>query len=203
MQLGNKIVWTLLMTFLLQSYSSYGEPFERKMIDHVIDGDTILFISGESGRLIGIDAPERNQLFYSEATEFLGKMLTDPNVNIEYDKDKRDKYGRLLIYLYLPNGANVNDIMLENGLAKIYFFPPNLAQREKMIAIQREALEKRIGLWEIEPEGDEEYYVGDPKTLLFHRPSDKIVKKIKRPVIFKTRFDAFGAGYGVHRPCHP
>ena len=197
------LAWALLLVFLSYSSPTFSEPFESKTVAEVIDGDTVVFSSGEHARLIGIDTPERDQLFYDEAKEFLRNTLSDPNVTIEFDKDKRDRYGRLLIYLYLPDGTNVNDLLVENGLAKLYFFLPNLAHRDRLISILQGAIDSRLGLWANEPEGNEPYYVGDPNTLLFHKPGDKIVKKIKDPVIFNTRFDAFRAGYGIHRPCNP
>lgn len=203
MHFGKRLVWILLTVVLFSPSFSISKPVERKIVSRVIDGDTILFTTGEKARLIGIDTPERDQRFYDEATNYLKSILKENEIGIEYDQDKKDQYGRSLVYIYLLDGTNVNDMMLENGFAKIYFFPPNLALKDELISHQQIAIDNKIGLWAEEPEGNEPNYVGDPKTLLFHRPSDKAVRKIKNPVIFQTRFEAFRAGFGAHRPCNP
>ena len=201
MRFKRELVWTVVAILLSFSSNSFSNILEQRMVRSVIDGDTIVFSTGEHARLIGIDTPEREQPFYNEAAELLRSFLIEPNVSVDYDKDRKDTYGRLLIYLYLPDGTNINDMMLENGMARVYFFPPNLSQREEMITIQRRAIENKVGLWASEPEGDEPYYVGDPKKLLFHCPNERIVKKIRNPVTFKNRIEAFLAGYGAFRGC--
>ena len=175
---------SLLLLLLLSSLSSLAAVRETQNVVSAIDGDTVIFGTGEHARLIGIDTPERNQQFYSEAKEYLASLVEGKQVNIHYDKETRDQYGRLLIYMNLETGEFVNEEMIHSGLAKVYSFAPNFKHHDHLVEIQRESIEAKRGLWETEPKGEEEYYVGNAKTLRFHRPDAKEAKGIKNPVKF-------------------
>lgn len=96
-------------------------------MEHV-DGDTSKFrIDGkvETVRYLLIDTPETNhpelgeQPLGKEASEFTRKMLENANrITLEYDVEKRDKYGRVLAYVY-ADGKNVQEALLERGLARV------------------------------------------------------------------------------------
>ncbi len=102
-------------------------------IVRVIDGDTIIVdMNGknETIRLIGIDAPEikepgsKPQCFSQEATDKAKEILTNKNVNLEADptQGERDKYERLLRYVFLTDGTNFNQLMIADGLALEYTY---------------------------------------------------------------------------------
>ncbi len=136
----------------------------------VIDGDTLLvLVNGrkERVRLIGIDTPESSfnrkarrdvQRFKvapedmieagRRAKEFV-KTLLKPGtkVKLELDVQVRDKYGRLLAYVYLPDGRMLNLLLVERGLARVYTFPPNVKYTEKFLQAQEKARERGIGFW--------------------------------------------------------
>ncbi|WP_312147967.1 thermonuclease family protein [Paenibacillus odorifer] len=136
----------------------------KRLIDakvtRVVDGDTMkLTISGkkETIRLLLVDTPEsvnpnipEPQPFSLEASDFAKKMLTDKDVQIELDVSERDKYGRLLCYLYI-DGKMFNEILLEQGYARVaYVFAPNTKYVDQFRAIQDKARERGIGIWSIE-----------------------------------------------------
>lgn len=124
----------------------------------VIDGDTILVdIEGKnrSVRLIGINAPETDdprkkvECFGKEAKEKAIDLLTDKKVNLKSDPTQadKDKYGRLLRYVFLEDGTNFNKLMIEEGYAFEYTYNiPYQYQKEFKLA-QKQAEENKKGLW--------------------------------------------------------
>lgn len=120
----------VLFSFLFVCFSVISATAqETYTVERVVDGDTIHLTNGEKVRLIGIDAPESqpnakakrdaersgkdietiNKLG-EEATEFLKTILKEGDeVRIELDVQERDKYGRLLAYVYIPIGSAWND----------------------------------------------------------------------------------------------
>lgn len=119
----------------------------------VSDGDTVSIMingSAEKLRLIGIDAPEMGQRPWGEKSKRrLERIIssTNRNVSVEYDIDKRDGYGRLLAYLWTENREMVNLKMLKDGYALMLTVPPNVRHVEKFRKAQKEAYEKRLGIW--------------------------------------------------------
>ena len=105
-----------------------------------IDGDTIVVdIDGkeETVRLIGVDAPEsvhptasKNTPAGKAASLFTSAHLTDTKVEIETDVQERDKYGRLLAYVYV-DGKMFNEKLLKTGHASISTYPPNIKYTEE------------------------------------------------------------------------
>ena len=119
----------------------------------VYDGDTVSVIlkkRQEKIRLIGIDTPEIGQRPWGDkAKKYLETLLTSSEwkVKMEFDVDKRDKYGRILAYLRTSDGKLINILMVENGYAMLFTFPPNVKYVNELRAAEREARERRLGIW--------------------------------------------------------
>ena len=92
---------------------------EEIHVDRIIDGDTIES-NGTKIRLLGINTPERGEKYYKEAKEFLGELILNETVQLEFGKDRIDRYGRTLAYIFY-NGENINQKQIENGFANYYF----------------------------------------------------------------------------------
>lgn len=100
-----------------------------------IDGDTIVVnLDGkeETIRLIGVDTPEsvhpdksKNSDAGVAASQFTEFYLSNQNVELEFDVQERDKYGRILAYVYTKDGM-FNEKLLETGYASVATFPPNV-----------------------------------------------------------------------------
>ena len=92
-------------------------------VRRVIDGDTFITNKGDRVRLIGIDAPELPSLRGIESKMYLHELVDNKVVILERDgiSDNKDKYGRLLRYVYL-NKKDVNLQMLKSGYAKPYLY---------------------------------------------------------------------------------
>lgn len=112
----------------------------------VIDGDTVELSDGIRVRLIGIDTPESGNCYSKESTNKLKELVEGKNVSIEKDVLEKDKYGRLLAYLYI-NNTFVNENMVREGYAKILTIPPDIKYVEKFTKAQNEAREEKLGLW--------------------------------------------------------
>ena len=99
-------------------------PRETYLVTRVVDGDTVVLESGESVRLLGIDTPERGQECYKEATERLKELVHKKDVDVERDIEDKDRYKRLLRHIFY-NGTFVNELLVREGYAYLYFVGPN------------------------------------------------------------------------------
>lgn len=129
------------------------KPKELYKVLKVIDGDTvdIQFDSRrETVRLIGIDAPESGQCFGSESTNKARELLNSQLIEFEKDpsQGKRDKYGRLLGYIFLEDGTNFNDFMIRNGFAKEHTFRTTYKYQSLFKNAQLTAQQNKRGLWQ-------------------------------------------------------
>jgi micrococcal nuclease len=147
------VIPALILFFLLST--SYADIYKVK---RVIDGDTLLLINGERVRLIGVDTPETKhpqkpvQYFGIEAYKFTKQMAEGKVVKLEYDWQRRDRYRRLLAYVYLMDGTFLNAEIIKQGYGFAYTRYP-FKYMEEFRLYQREAREKKRGLWKKEVNG--------------------------------------------------
>ena len=121
-------------------------------IARVVDGDTVVTITGERIRYIGIDTPETVHPY--KAVEFYGKEASNKNkslvegktVELEKDVSNKDKYGRTLAYIWLGNEM-INAKLVAEGYAYAYTYPPDVKHSEYFVALQRLAQQNKLGLW--------------------------------------------------------
>ena len=133
-------------------------------VTRVVDGDTVIVkLAGESEekvRLIGVDTPEstRNiEPYGKEASAYAKSMLDGGAVWLELDVGERDRYGRLLAYVWLKQPAEdseaevrskmFNADLLLNGYAQIMTVPPNVKYADLFVKLQQEARDAGKGLW--------------------------------------------------------
>jgi micrococcal nuclease len=131
----------------------------KAQVIEVVDGDTFKAKIGdkeETVRLILVDTPETKhpnkpkQPFGEEASNFTGELLTHgTTVELEYDAEQRDKYNRVLAYVYV-NGESLQEKLLSEGLARVAVYPPNTKYQEKFESIQEEAKNKKVWIWSID-----------------------------------------------------
>ena len=121
------ILLALVITILIINYpwiDNSLEDFltgkEQVFIDRVIDGDTIVS-NKTSIRLLGINSPEKNEVYYEEAKSFLEDLVLNKSVELEFVGEKYDKYDRILGYIFI-NGKNINLKLVEQGFANYYFY---------------------------------------------------------------------------------
>lgn len=123
-----------------------NEILETVRIRRVIDGDTIATENGQIIRLIGVDTPEKYERFGKEASEKTKELTEGKEVNLEFDKGLKDKYGRILAYVYIED-VFVNYELLEEGFGYLMIIPPNNRYQEEFKKAYQEAKNKKVGLW--------------------------------------------------------
>lgn len=130
-------------------------PYE---VAKVVDGDTIdVTIEGQKNRvrLIGINTPESVdprkpvECFGKEASDKTREILTGKKVLLEADASQtdRDKYDRLLRYVFLEDGTNFNELMVREGYAYEYTYDLPYKYQKDFKAAQKEASDAGKGLW--------------------------------------------------------
>lgn len=129
-------------------------------VTRVVDGDTFEIVNrgkSEKIRLIGVDTPETVkpnsavEPYGPEASSFTKKMIEGKKVRLEFDVQERDKYGRILAYVYLEDGTFLNARLLEEGLATTMTVPPNVRMAETFLSLQKKAQKEKKGMWEKMP----------------------------------------------------
>jgi len=132
-------------------------PNDLYEVISITDGDTIkVDINGETEtlRLIGMDTPETVdprkpvQCFAVEASDKAKEILSGQNVKLEADstQSERDKYGRLLRYVFLEDGTLINAKLIEDGYAFNYIYEPFQFMKQ-FDYLEKQAKENRTGLW--------------------------------------------------------
>ncbi|MDP1804685.1 MAG: thermonuclease family protein, partial [Acidimicrobiales bacterium] len=115
------------------------------VVRKVVDGDTLDVSGGERVRLIGIDTPESVApdrpvgCFGKEASRFTASLVPPGTpVRLVGDVEQRDRFGRLLAYMYRQaDGLFVNAELLRQGYAQLLTIPPNIAHTDEFTAIAR------------------------------------------------------------------
>ena len=129
----------------------------RKVI-RVIDGDTIELDTKEKVRYIGVDTPELHdprkkvECFAKEAYLENQKLVEGKSVRLDKDISDKDKYGRLLRYVYLDVKAVtqsffVNEYLVKEGYANVSTFPPDVKFSDLFLKAEKVARENKKGLW--------------------------------------------------------
>ena len=151
-----------LVSSTIENVEKYDvSKFEEYELQEVIDGDTIRIKyngSSEKVRFLLVDTPETNhetlgeQPYGPEAKEFAKQLLAGQDtVYLEFDVSYRDKYKRLLAYVYTKDGISVQEQLLKNGLARVaYIYDPNTKHVDWFNSIQKTAQKSAIGIWSVE-----------------------------------------------------
>ncbi len=146
----------ILLILLPAPVASQGDSTVVQVV-RVTDGDTIQVccIAGqrEKVRYIGINTPETKhpskgvEYFGKEASEANRKLVDGKSVSLEFDVQQRDRYKRLLAYVYLKDGTFVNAWLVERGYAQVMTVPPNVKYQKLFLKLERQVREARRGLW--------------------------------------------------------
>jgi micrococcal nuclease len=132
---------------------------EAVVVRHT-DGDTVWLRGVGAGpvaaartkvRLLEIDTPEihpQPQCFGTEAADRTAQLLPiGAHVRVQADRDLRDRYGRLLLYLWSSDGASVEEVLLREGYARVLYVRPNDRHLDDFRVVEAQARQERRGLW--------------------------------------------------------
>ena len=111
----------------------------------IIDGDTFRLVTGEKVRLIGIDAPELSQPGGELSREYLAHLLLGNPITLEKGSEDRDKYNRLLRFVYI-NDLCINEEMIRQGYAEARYLSENPI-RDYYLHLEIQAEAAKAGLW--------------------------------------------------------
>lgn len=141
--------------------------WENGVVERAVDGDTIVvrIVGASSGpgagdtpggeervRLLGIDTPESVdprrpvECFGKEAAAAAAALLEGQTVRLVKDVEDRDRFGRLLRYVYLGDEM-ANARLVVNGYATAFTYPPNVRHSKLFVQLERDARESDRGLW--------------------------------------------------------
>lgn len=180
---------------------------------YCFDGDTFKLRDRRIARLAGIDAPEvahgdkNAQFFAKEAKQTLIELIKGKQVILEYPGiHDKDRYGRLIVEVKLPDGTSVNEALIERGAA--FFYPhedlgPEF--QERLRKAQADAIDEKRGMWSeiLGMPFAQNHYVGNKNSLRFFPADCPAAANIKprNRVDFGNLMDAFLAGYAPARIC--
>lgn len=191
-------------------------PPERVLVTDVADGDTIMVLRGrkqETVRLIGVDTPETGrpdtpvQFHGPEASDFTRRSLIGKRVRLEFEDPERrggsrDKYDRLLAYVFTDDGKNFNLELVRLGHGKAFTRFP-FRYQSAFEQAEREARAAGTGLWNrLAREAWSDpirrgTIIGNVRTRIYHVPGQAYYDQIKEKnrIYFRTEDDARAAGY--------
>lgn len=208
------LLLTLLAFFglALASYADVQHP--EGVVAYCFDGDTIKLKDRRIVRLAGIDAPEKAhkdspaQYYSRQARQLLEALARGKTVMLEFPgANIKDRYGRLVANVILPDGTSLNEKMVSAGAAFVYPHPDLSAEFIRELSeLQSEAIQERRGLWDhlLSLPLAKRHYVGNRDSLRFFPAENCLPARQIRPrnqENFGTLMDAFLAGYAPARVC--
>jgi endonuclease YncB( thermonuclease family) len=126
---------------------------ETVQVRRALDGDSLLLTDDRQVRLIGINAPEMGhdgkpeQPLARAARTLLANLAGGQRVALEVEAEPRDRYGRVLAHVRLPDGRNVAEVLLRHGLVWLVAIPPNVRELARLKAAEDEARLAGRGVW--------------------------------------------------------
>jgi micrococcal nuclease len=145
---------------------------ETVTVRHVHDGDTLILEDKRKLRLLGYNTPEvarrerPAEPLAAEARERLTYWIeaSGRQIRLQYDAERKDRYGRALAHAFLKDGHSIAELMLETGLATSLIIPPNLRHAACYSEAENRARAESHGVW-----GLPAYQAADLKKLEAHR----------------------------------
>ena len=208
-----RLTLTLILVLLASGGTSPAADADslRVKVHWVDDGDTIVVAGGERVRYLGINTPEvahkdePGEPFGDEAKAFNKKLVQGRWINLELAEQQRDPYGRLLAYVFLADGTFVNGELVRQGYAHLLRKQPKLRYWERLLALQRQALKEKKGMWSLPVVKPEKFYMGNKRSWIFHRPHCQFGRKTAagNRLRFRDRYEALYHGFSPGRRCKP
>lgn len=150
----SNVLLTVLIVIVLTTVSSFtgyyiltnAQQEKTFNVTKVFDGDTIEIETGDKIRLLGINTPEQGEFYYQESRDSLTKLVDGKQVKLEIGPEDKDRYGRLLRYVFVDD-VFVNLQLLREGYATVYILNPDEKYYLGFKEAENEAKENKVGLW--------------------------------------------------------
>ncbi len=220
---------------------SQTEDIEKAEVADVVDGDTIkVYLDGEKYtiRMIGMDTPEsvhpdqsKNTIYGQKASEYAKEIFQEgQTVYLSKDVSDKDKYDRLLRYIWLEMPEDVNDEkeirqkmynakVILDGYANAYQYAPDDTLYSLFLSFETEAANEKRGLWaenglnqeniqkaeqqqqKLDAIEGEYAFIGNRNTKKLHSPLCSNLPKEENRVYFQYMQDAIDQGYVADKRC--
>lgn len=202
-----------------------SQVYGKAKVKYAVDGDTIwVNLNGkdEKARFVGVNTPEVSkdgepaEFMAEEAKDFTNKTLKNKEIFLEKDVSDRDKYDRLLRYIWLEEPSSdptlsdienktLNGILVKEGYAYANYYKPDIKYHKYLTKLEKSAKENKLGIWSDGPKSknenekiDQTYLIkGNKISKVYHlseRDSYDTVKE-KNSVYFETEKEAKEAGF--------
>jgi micrococcal nuclease len=203
----------LFFVFLCLAHPAPALPQTRQpaVVEEVLTGDSVRLAGGKTLRYAALRAPALQsavplvRTYGAESLAFNKDLVGGKKIFLEWGPQVRDDRGNLLAYVFLEDGAFVNDRVLKAGQAKLVLTPPNLAYAAELRQGELEARRAKKGLWRQEPENPfiKSDYIGEKNTKIFYFPTSPELDRIPEAqlVHFRSRVEATAAGYRACSTC--
>ena len=141
----------LLAAALVLGGCSFSAGPDTAKVERVVDGDTVELDDGERVRYLLVDTPESTNgatdCFGQNAKQFNHDLVMGKTIELTYDVEPRDRFGRLLAYVSV-DGLDVGRRLVERGYACVLYIPPNgKDRRDEFEALEAEARAGARGMW--------------------------------------------------------
>lgn len=158
------ICFGVCLLMVLAAGAAAGDATLTGTVTWIYDADTFEIAPHGKVRLLGIDAPEKDDSDRDEKFVKLGiarkrlrpvhgeglawclRNLKGRQVTLAFDRERRDRHGRMLAYVSSPDGRMINRLLLEQGLVIVYRHFPIILQQD-FLAAEAEARQRGRGLW--------------------------------------------------------
>jgi len=161
-----RLLAVLILLFIPTTAACTGQQDElHGRVTWIHDGDTLEVGGLGKVRLLGIDCPEMEgsarDRFYRDrfnipssalrrtaraALDFNIQQVKGRQVTLQFDESRRDRYGRLLAYVRLPDGRCLNQLLLEKGMATVYR-KFDFSRKDDFFAAEQRARRSGLGMW--------------------------------------------------------
>ncbi|WP_407392590.1 thermonuclease family protein [Methanobrevibacter sp.] len=181
---------------------------ETAICTEVVDGDTIYLDNGEKVRFVGVNTPERGVEGYIASKNFVQKLCLNKKIGLDIDDAKKhDRYGRTLAVV-IVDGKNLNEIILNEGLAEIMYLPPSEFYPYKWVDDSKHVATSEYTYTNTHSDNvpsDTGSYIGNSNSGKFHKSTCKWGQKTAEHnrVYFKSRDLAISQGYVPCKACNP
>jgi micrococcal nuclease len=121
-------------------------------VRHALDGDSLVLVDGRQVRLLGVNAPEMSpaaQPLARAARTLTAQLAEGQHVTLVFETEHADHYGRLLAHVQLPDGRDLEEILLRRGLGWLVAIPPNVEWVARLATAEAEAQAARRGVWSV------------------------------------------------------
>ncbi|WP_432736603.1 thermonuclease family protein [Maridesulfovibrio sp. FT414] len=175
----------------------------------VIDGDTFVLEDNRNVRIASIDTPEighngdTDQYYARKSKSALTELVKGKKVRVELTSDGKDKYGRLVAWVYVRN-IFVNEFMVRNGFAVYYHHRNNRENYQNiLLQAQRKAYKDEKGFWPVirKQKMFTKEWVGNRNSRRCFPEGNSLVQRIslKNRVNFTDLGEAYRQGYSPAR----